>query len=463
MPRRSILTRLSALPLRHKILAAAISALLIAGGVAPIQQLPRKYAGSALLSFDESAGEQTTPQGKQAGTKSAKAVAESILSDDAVKTAVRQLGLFPKESQDRQVAQFRADLAFKEIDPSRLRVTWQGDLPAQTITVTNAVTDLLASWVPVDSGFEQPPHSALSSPIIGAATGEQSQRPIAENPTPVSRPRARWKTSLKEREQLQLQIEKTKKSLTALDSEQRQLQANIEQAHAERQRQIVALQPLETQLAAAKKNLEDLRLRYTDAYPDVQAAQEHVAEVETELAALPAEQALPQAHQSRVDEIAKEMSGLRMEQERLLQRFEHDQALDNDLQVQEALREPSAKAATQGQVAAAPQLASQPEGSAPKQSPGSGGAGRAPFKTPMETAKPRKNPFRILERAEVVQPDDQKQSLLSWLGIAAGALSGFLYLTLALWWFRTVQNVDALEQIVPGQVAYVGAIRRINR
>jgi hypothetical protein len=463
MPRRSILTRLSALPLRHKILATAISALLIAGGAALIQQQPRKYAGSAVLYFDESAGEQTAPQGKQAGTKSAKAVAESILSDDAVKTAVRQLGLFPEDSLDRQVALFRAYLAFKEIYPSRLRVTWQGDRPAQTITVTNAVSDLLASWVPVGSGFEPPSHSASSSPMIAAATGEQSQRPIAENPTRVSRLRARSKTSRKEREQLQVQMEKTKQSLTALDSEQRQLQANIEQAKAERQRQIVALQPLETQLAAAKKNLEDLRLRYTDAYPDVQAAQEHVADVETELAALPAEQALPQAHPSRVDAIAKEMSGLRMEQERLLQRFEHDQALDNDLQVQEALPEPFAKAATQGQVAAAPQLASQPEGSVPQQSPGSGAAGRAPFKTLMETAKPRKNPFRILERAEVVRPDDQMQFLLIWLGIAAGALSGPLYLTLALWWFRTVENVAELEQIVSGEVAYVGAIRRMNR
>jgi hypothetical protein len=55
------------------------------------------------------------------------------------------------------------------------------------------------------------------------------------------------------------------------------------------------------------------------------------------------------------------------------------------------------------------------------------------------------------------------RSLLPWLALAAGLLTGILYLAFALWWFRVVQSVAALEKFVPDEVAYIGAIPRMVR
>jgi hypothetical protein len=99
----------------------------------------------------------------------------------------------------------------------------------------------------------------------------------------------------------------------------------------------------------------------------------------------------------------------------------------------------------------------------PEQALGHREASNARFRNSIEPVKERKSPFSILERAEVAQPVDNVQLRLIWLGSGAGVLLGILYLTLALWWFRAVQSLTALEQIVPGEVAYVGAIPRMIR
>lgn len=80
----------------------------------------------------------------------------------------------------------------------------------------------------------------------------------------------------------------TDKELTALADESRRLEAIIRHANAERQAAIAARQPLTEQLMAEKKKLDALRVRYTDAYPDVDKAQERIAETEQKLAAMPA-------------------------------------------------------------------------------------------------------------------------------------------------------------------------------
>jgi hypothetical protein len=458
MQRRAIVSRLITLPLRHKLLAAAISLVMIAGSLVLTLRHPREYVSSAVLSFDESADEHPALTGVKVDRRSAKDLAESILNGDALKVAPTQLASFSEDSQNSQLAQPRAHLTIMEIPTSKLRVTWRGREAGQTLAVTNAVADLLASWVPGDSETLHPSDSTTLSPSATPATATKATPRIAGVPG-KNQVRTRHQTLLEEERQLQSQLDKTEHRLTTLEGEQRRLEGNIQSTKSEGQRPVTARQRLNTQLSAAKKNLEDLRARYTDEYPDVQAAQERVAQVETELAALPAERPLPEADQPRLDAIAKEISDLRSERRRILQSFQDDETRDKNFRDQEEPLAHSAQPETQEPTAIPSSLSL----GKPEQALGHREASNARFRNSIEPVKERKSPFSILERAEVAQPVDNVQLRLIWLGSGAGVLLGILYLTLALWWFRAVQNLTALEQIVPGEVAYVGAIPRMIR
>jgi len=458
MQRRAIVSRLITLPLRHKLLAAAFSLVMIAGSLVLTLRHPREYVSSAVLSFDESADEHPALPGVKAGRKSAKDLAESILNGDTLKVAPTQLAFSSEDSQNSQVAQPRAHLTIMEIPTSKLSVTWRGREAGQTLAVTNAVADLLASWNPGNSGVLHPSDSTTLSSVM-ATTAKEATPLIAGVQGNVNKVRARHQTLREEERQLQSQLDKTDSRLTTLEEERRRLEGNIQLTKSEGQRSVTAHQRLNAQLSAAKKNLEDLRARYTDEYPDVQAAQERVAQVETELATLPAELTLTEADQPRLDAIAKEIGDLRSERRRILQSFQDDETLDKNLRDQEVTFEQSAQPKTQEHTAIPSSLSL----GKPEQALGHRGASNARFRNSIEPVKERKSPFSILERAEVAQPVDNVQLRPIWLGSAAGVLSGILYLTLALWWFRAVQSVATLEQIVPGEVAYVGAIPRMIR
>lgn len=459
MQRRAIVSRLIALPLRHKLLAAAITLVMIAGSLALALRLPREYVSSAVLSFDESADVRPALPGVKVGGKSAKDLAESILNGDALKVAPTQLTFLPENSQNGQMTQLRAHLTIMESSTSKLRVTWRGREAGQTLAVTNAVADLLASSAPWDNGTVHASDSATLSSSAAPATATKATPRIVGIQGNMNQVRARHQTLLEEERQLQSQLDKTETRLTTLEGEQRRLEGNIQPTKSEGERPVTARQRLNTQLSAVKKHLEDLRARYTDEYPDVQAAQERVAQVETELATLPAEGALPEADQPRLDAIATEISDLRGDRRRLLQSFQDDKTLDKNLRDREETLEHSAQPETQEHTPVPSSLSS----GKPEQAVGDREASPARFRNSIEPVKERKSPFSVLERAEVAQPVDNVQLRLIWLGSAAGVLSGIFYLTLALWWFRAVHSLASLERIVPGEVAYVGAIPRMIR
>jgi hypothetical protein len=459
MQRRAIVSRLIALPLRHKLLAAVITLVMIAGSLALALRLPREYVSSAVLSFDESADVRPTLPGVKVDGKSAKGLAESILNGDALKVAPTQLTFFPENSPYSQITQFRAHLTIMEISTSKLRVIWRGREAGQTLAVTNAVADLLASSAPWDNGTVHASDSATLSSSATPATAAKATPRIVGIPGNIDQVRVRHQTLLEEERQLQSQLDKTETRLATLEGEQSRLEGNIEPTKSEGQRPVTTRLRLNTQLSAEKKNLEDLRARYTDEYPDVQAAQERVAQVETQLAALPAEGTLPEADQPRLGAIAKELSDLRGDRRRLLQSFQDDETLDKTLRDQKATLEHSAQPETQEHTAIPSSLSP----GKPEQALGDREASNARFRNSIEPVKEQKSPFSILERAEVTQPVDYVQLRLIWLGSAAGVLSGILYLIVALWWFRAVQSVASLKRIVPGEVAYVGAIPRMIR
>jgi len=454
-----LLERLNALQLRHKLIAAAISLVAISLSFVLTQRLPHSYASSALLSFDAQAAQ----PGEHPGGEPAKTRAESILSDGALSKLTNQLGLFRADSQNRQAARFRDHLTLSTAPGSKLRVTWRGDESAQALTATNAVADLLVSWVPApvweqNSSIPAPPPPAPVSKTTITTESRQQSEDLRGN---IDQLKARHKALLSDEDQLFPQLDQADRKLAALDTEQHRLAGIVQQAKTERQQQMSARQPTETKLAAAQKNLEDLRARYTEAYPDVQTAKDQVAELATQLAALPAVHALPQTDQAHLDATAKEISDVRSERGRLLQNLEDDQTLDKTLRDRLEALALSIPPATSDNA----QIASPPSQAQQEQVQGRVATdfGHANSANAAKTVPTARSPFQILEHAVAAQPIDGGRFLFASLGITAGIVLGFLYLAFALWWFRVVQGVATLEKFVPAEVAYVGAIPRMVR
>jgi hypothetical protein len=458
-----VVARLNALPLRHKLLACAISLAAATGCLALTPWLPHAYASSAWLAFDATAG-------AQAGGKSATALAESILSDDALGSVARQLNLFPKDSTNRQADRLRSHLAIASQPASKLRVTWSDAEPAQAKAVTDAVANLLASWVsPTSAGLEASDSDPLAPAKTATAAAASQSAPQTENAQTaqeIAQLSARHQTLLSEEGQLLAQLDVADHRLEELETEQHRLAGIVQQAKTERQAQITARQPLETKLVAAKKNLDDMRARYTEAYPDMQTAKDRIAELETQVAALPAVKPLPEADQARLDAVAKEIGQTRSERTPMLQRLEDDQTLDKTLRDRLEVLELPASPAAQG---VAPTASQRPHGKHRRRVQSAGTVARARSasvgtKPPLaHTFRPGRSPFQILDHAGAAQPIEFMRSLLPWLALAAGLLTGILYLAFALWWFRVVQGVAALEKFVPDEVAYIGAIPRMVR
>ena len=89
MQARFIVGRLIALPLRHKLIAAGIEVAFIVGCVVWARHLPpQEYTSSTLLFFDGTAAAKPDSSGLHTDHKQAAELAESILSDDAVKNAL---------------------------------------------------------------------------------------------------------------------------------------------------------------------------------------------------------------------------------------------------------------------------------------------------------------------------------------------------------------------------------------
>jgi hypothetical protein len=213
---------------------------------------------------------------------------------------------------------------------------------------------------------------------------------------------------------------------------------------------------LTEQLTTEKKKLDLLRVRYTDAYPDVDKAQERIAETEQKLAAMPAVRPAPDAEQARMKEVTKEMDRLGAEKARLSGELSKNARLETTLRNQKF----DLQGTGPGQVS----TAVQPERGKPSLSDpmpplaASASNSQAADSTDGEQVRA----YKILERAANAQPTNNPRRLLPWLVVVAGPLSGVLYLLSAVWWFRAVRNAETLEKIVPENIAYLGAIPGVN-
>jgi hypothetical protein len=444
MRKSSNLSLLTVVPLAHRLIAIAIAVGITTACLVRARHLPQEYTSSAVLLFDPS----TASAGSGNTAKPAEALAKSILSDDVLKTVGRQMNLIPPNASSGAAKQLRGHLILSEFAPRKLRVGWQDINPGQTSAMANAVADLLASWVPVEGAAS--PRTVSPAPEIAPAV-----KPVARNANPSYHAaaqdsagplQARQEMLLRVDSQLKLQIESTDHRLTALSGAERELGQTLQQVNAGRQKEIAARQPSEALVAAARKKLDDLRTRYTDAYPDVEAAQEHLAEAQKQLASLPPVRPADVGDQARLDALEGEAKTLRVERGQLLSQLQNHAKLEKGLRSQrwETERPESA--------------------SAPDSSPPALPAALAPVAASTASASSFwTSPFNVLEHAGEAQSTDGRRTLLRWLGTAAGILCGLLYFTLAIRWFRPVNTVTELNHVVPGEVTYLGAIPGIHR
>ena len=427
MQERSIVARIAVLPLRHKLIGACVSLAVLIGFLLAILLLPpQKYRSSALLSFDGSTVTANSLNASQNGQGPTEALAESILSDETIKTLCWQLNMMPENPTGAEVADFRASLTFTQVSPLQLRVDWRGPDASQAVAATNAVAVLLASWVPEAATS----HASVSiSPVQPGLGAPKGATPALEN-------------VLRQHQLHQFKLAATEQSLAELGEEARKLEEKIKSAGAEKQRALSARQPLVTQLATERKKLEGLRTRYTDEYPDVEASRERIAEIQAKLDALPAQPAAQDADENLLSTVTKQIDDLRAQRALLLHQLQVDMWLEKGL----GGRGPKGQA----QVASR----SQPP-------PGQGTEGMPLASDAMNGGQAR--PFTVVESASDAKPMDNRYSLLRRAGALVGPLCGLFYLFLAARWFRAVSNAESLERILPAGVPYLGAIPGMNR
>ena len=464
MRARPIVDRLIALPLRHKIIAVGLEVAIIAGCIVWARHLPpQEYTSSVLLFFDRTIVSRLDPAGMHANRTQVVELAQSIVSDDAARTLCRKLGLFPDEASSSEAALFRSHLAISRESTSALRVTWRGGDPTQTIAVANAVAILLTSWVPADAA-RRPADPVPAAPDLPAALLNPSAPRESNAHGPEARPGmkspgARLQIVLHDEDELRIQLASADQRLAALGKEAHSLEAGIAQEDAKRQAALTARQPLMAQLTAEKKKLEALRARYTDAYPDVEAAQEKILDIENSLASMPSVPPASDGDQSRLKSVTREMDNLGAERNRLSSQLAEKAREETNLRGREV--EVSKRAATIVQSPVRPQSGPGKSMLRDLAAPPTRVAVNAQTVDP--TGGDEARVFKVLVSAARAQPTDNPRQLLKWLVAVVGPLCGILYLLLAIWRFRAVRNVETLKRIVPGNIPYLGAIPGMNK
>jgi hypothetical protein len=258
---------------------------------------------------------------------------------------------------------------------------------------------------------------------------------------------------------LEAQLAAIDERLAALSAKQQQASAprkadaDAPPSNAEKEQRRL----LESQLSAAQKRLDDLRLRYTDEYPDVEKAKEHVAEVQQQLASLPPVRSapVPSAGPPKQDAGVNEAIQLRVE------RYGLTRAIAAEKKREATLRDQAAAAPAAAAVAVPVTV---PAVSAPEVKQDSVSATRdAVAIQPAQTlpAQMGKSPFTLVLPAGEARPNPAK-SVLLWLGLLAGIFCGLFYLEVMIWRYRPIESVAALKQVLPAQVAFLGPIPKFD-
>ena len=411
----TFLVRFRAVPLRHKIIAAGV-AVAIAGGVYVLSKRGvTKSATTASLSFNPGVARQIEPRVLDA-KEPAVALAQSILSDDVVKAVSKQAGVsFSAAKND--VTEFRSHLEITQLSAKTLRVSYHDADQKKSATAVNTVAIILAAWTPFPV-FEPPP-VALTKPATSPVRPPELDRRRHHSSPPPS-------NSLAE---LEAQLSANDQKLASLSAQEaivsHKASADLQPPNAESEHRRL----LQVQLSAAEKRLADLRVRYTDEYPDVETTKENIAEVQRELASLSpvSNEPGPIGNSKAAETSAAEVSQLRQVQLRLMQAIATEERREAILRGETRLSVQASGATVQTVSLSQPQQAPLPVSVNP---PG----------LSLE------NPFKLVRLASF------DRSNLSWPAPLTGFLCGLLYLGIAMWRYQPIESVSP---VVPGAMKTV--------
>jgi hypothetical protein len=233
-----------------------------------------RSAETAELSFDSSVAARNDAAVAHA-TEPALTVAQSMLTETTVLDLLHQVGAYPS-SPAVSIGEFRSRLDLQQPSDGMLRVFYRDTDPRTARKVANAVASAIVNWNPTESN---PPPVALpqiSSVPALPARAHASARPPGEA----------LRTAYTTLADLEGQLAATDEMIGDLSQPpaspgQTPNAAPPPTAPAE-QRRI-----LQAKLAAAQQRLDDLRLRYTDEYPDVESTKDAISDLQQELASLP--------------------------------------------------------------------------------------------------------------------------------------------------------------------------------
>ena len=441
-----------ALPLRHKLAAAGVGITIASGFFFWSQHGAARLTATAEVSFDADEARQIEPVAMQAKAP-AVALAQSILNDAAMQGVAKRTGV------KSDAAEFRSHLEMTQPSANSLHVVFHGIERETSVAVANAVANLLVEWQP--------------APAVPVATAHAPQTAPLRQPA-VARPHSNTRSlhSLEGQSQT-VDLQSLEAQLAATDQKIAVLDAATVQASTSRKAEVSPRAPSaeneqrwlrEAQLSAAQKKLDDLRLRYTDEYPDVEGAKENIAEIRKSLASLrpTGNEAEPPASQPKPKAPSNEASQLHQKRARLVETIAHEkrrEATRRDtvgsadespaLRIRESRLEhttvdqPVAATFTSQSVLPAGTNTAQPQEQRPY---------------PEHLDRMGTSPFTVIRYASSRRASDEIHGLAIWLGAALGIICGFIYLAFALRSFRAISDAAILKQILPADIPCLGAI-----
>lgn len=427
MQGRSALLRFLAVPLRHKLIAAAITLATASGCVFLSQHRPDPDEGTALLSFNAAAASQiilshaapgqagpsqTGPSQSGSGWSQtgqqapAVAFAQSILSDGVVAALAGRIdpGPGPGQSNEQTAEYFRSQLELTQPTPETLRVHYRNSDQKLAAAAANAVAEMLGGWIPP---FIPP----IAQPAIQApapTSGETAQKAIPI-PPPAPAPAKRRghtasQTAAQEVVRLQVQLASTDRRVARLtasgSSSQRRPQQSGSKNDAQDTQRLLATPPT---------------MRIVEDGPD--------------------------------DAAVPDIDRVRAERERLAQRLE-------------AAQKRAVTEAAEG----APQADGTSAAAVPNNPPSTPQVSTAPpvVVAPPSATPPSQvlaSPFILRQRAGEGGFNISKHGAI-WLGAALGLLFGLVYAVLMVRRYRPVEDADMLRRALSAGVAYLGSVSR---
>ncbi len=295
-------------------------------------------AETAELSFDASAAARDNTAVAHA-SQPALTMAQSMLTEPTVLDLLRHSGANPSDPAVA-IGEFRSHLELHQPSSNTLRILYHDSNPITAQRVANAVAAAIVDW-----------HPAAANPPAAA-------QPLRENkpapPTPAHASSRKRNDTLRAAynavADLEHQLSATNEKIEALTrTPASRPQATTATAPASAQSEQRRL--LQAKLAADHQKLDELRVRYTDEYPDVENLKDEISGLQQQLAALPPEPARPNREnitQSTVNNDA-EIAALRQKRARLT-----DQIAEKNDAIASLRLHPDAASAAQPTPAAAP-------------------------------------------------------------------------------------------------------------